>query len=384
MNIEISKLQTTIKNLNVEIEKIKNSQKKVINFSNSENNLLKKFNSITVNKYLDQKLIKKSLKRDIIDYHTYMKNRTNEFDEINKKIIYELQTYINQIDSNYKVVLYGSRATNLCLLWSDMDVVICNNSNSENKNYDFLQKLTDNLNDKISFIESIKYLNRAKVPIIKITTTKKYNNTMIDITMQSEQHFGIKCVNLVKEYLNKYEALEYLIFPLKTMLKMAELNDPYNGGLSSYALILMIVYFLEFEKNNGKNITIDDLGNLFYDFLFFYGGRKNTNYLDINQEVNEKQKITNYNSELFFIIDPLNNENNVAKTSYKYVEVKLVFLIALHILNEPCFCQCHYIKNTEEENIDVNIQHNYLSKIFFGLKRGKIYSYIPNDEDDIN
>ena len=381
MNIEISKLQNIIKNLNEENQKIKNMQKNIINFSNSENDLYKKFNTITINKYLDQKLIKNSLKRDIIDYHTYMKNRTNEFEEINKKIIYELQKYINQINPNYKVLLYGSRATNLCLLWSDMDVVICNKNNSQNKNYDFLQKLTDNLNDKTSFIESIKYLNRAKVPVIKIITTKKYQNTMIDITMQTEQHFGIKCVNLVKEYLNKYEALEYLIFPLKTMLKMAELNDPYNGGLSSYALILMIVYFLKFEKNNGKNINIDNIGNLFYDFLFFYGGRKNTNYLDMNIEISQKQKITSYNNEQFFIIDPLNNENNVAKASYKYIEVKLIFLIALHILNEPCFCQCHYIKNDDEEkNIDLNIQHNYLNKIFFGLKRGKIYSYIPNND----
>ena len=381
MNIEISKLQNIIKNLTEENQKIKNMQKNIINFSNSENDLYKKFNTITINKYLDQKLIQNSLKRDIIDYHTYMKNRTNEFEEINKKIIYELQKYINQINPNYKVLLYGSRATNLCLLWSDMDVVICNKNNSQNKNYDFLQKLTDNLNDKSSFIESIKYLNRAKVPVIKIITTKKYQNTMIDITMQTEQHFGIKCVNLVKEYLNKYEALEYLIFPLKTMLKMAELNDPYNGGLSSYALILMIVYFLKFEKNNGKNINIDNIGNLFYDFLFFYGGRKNTNYLDMNMEISQKQKITNYNNEQFFIIDPLNNENNVAKASYKYIEVKLIFLIALHILNEPCFCQCHYIKNDDEEkNTDINIQHNYLNKIFFGLKRGKIYSYIPNND----
>ena len=141
MNIEISKLQNTIKNLNAEVEKIKKAQKKVINFSNSENNLLKKFNSITVNKYLDQKLIKKSLQRDIIDYHTFMKNLTSEFDEINKKILSELQTYINEINSNYKVVLYGSRATNLCLLWSDMDVVICNNSNSEKKKLRFFTKI---------------------------------------------------------------------------------------------------------------------------------------------------------------------------------------------------------------------------------------------------
>ena len=72
----------------------------------------------------------------------------------------------------------------------------------------------------------------------------------------------------------------------------------------------------------------------------------------------------------------MNNQNNVAKTSFKYVEIKFVFLIALQILNEPCFCHCHYYlddntcKNREE--------HNFLNKIFFGINRGKINCFSLN------
>ena len=31
---------------------------------------------------------------------------------------------VSKINSNYKAKLYGSRATNLCLMWSDIDIVI--------------------------------------------------------------------------------------------------------------------------------------------------------------------------------------------------------------------------------------------------------------------
>ena len=43
---------------------------------------------------------------------------------MNIKIVDNLQNNINKINKNYKAKLYGSRATNLCLMWSDVDVVI--------------------------------------------------------------------------------------------------------------------------------------------------------------------------------------------------------------------------------------------------------------------
>ena len=363
-----------------ELNSIKNIRQK----EKDEKNLEKKFNSLLNDKIFEINVIKDSLKNDILDYQKYIKSHIIKFNEINKKILENLQKNINKINKNYKAKLYGSRATNLCLMWSDIDIVIyyekknnkrigneiCKNEeeieeidNIEDERNDFLEKLNDILNNDISFVENIKYLNKAKVPIIKIKTTKEYNNTMVDITLQTKEHFGLRCVNLIKNFLKEYESLELLLFPLKTILKISELNDPYNGGLSSYALILMIVNFLEYQKKINKNISKDKIGDLFYDFLFFYGGRKDSNYIDLSN-LNKK---TFSNNCLVYISDPLNKNNNVAKASYKFIEVKLIFLISLQILNEPCYCQCHYIQNFD----DKNIEHNYLNKIFFGLKRGR-------------
>ena len=357
-----------------------------------KNYLDNKFDILLNNQIINQDIIKANLTKDILDYQKFVINHRDNYEDTNEKIIERIQNKINSINRNYIAKLYGSRATNLCLMWSDIDIVICNeNRNNINNiklkeeikkdsdtafeeeeiNYDFLERLNNLLNSDITFVENIKYLNKAKVPIIKIKTTKEYNSVMIDITLQTKDHFGLKCVNLVKKLMKEYDTLEILLFPLKTMLKISGLNDPYNGGLSSYALILMIVYFLEYQKKIKKEINKEKIGNLFYDFLFFYGGRLDTNHIDINNINNKINK-----NPFIYIADPLNNQNNVAKTSFKYVEIKFVFLIALQILNEPCFCHCHYYlddntcKNREE--------HNFLNKIFFGIKRGKLNYFSLN------
>ena len=354
-----------------------------------KNYLDNKFDILLTNQIINQDIIKDNLTKDILDYQKFVINHRDNYEDTNEKIIERIQNKINSINRNYKAKLYGSRATNLCLMWSDIDIVICNEKRNSIKikeeikkdsdtefedeeiNYDFLERLNKLLNNDITFVESIKYLNKAKVPIIKIKTTKEYNSVFIDITLQTKDHFGLKCVNLVKKLMKEYDTLEILLFPLKTMLKISGLNDPYNGGLSSYALILMIVYFLEYQKKMNKEINKEKIGNLFYDFLFFYGGRLDTNHIDINNINNKINK-----NPFIFIADPLNNQNNVAKTSFKYIEIKFIFLIALQILNEPCFCHCHYYlddntcKNREE--------HNFLNKIFFGIKRGKLNYFSLN------
>lgn len=72
-----------------------------------------------------------------------------------------------------------------------------------------------------------------------------YNQVFsIDITHMTDMHNGVKCVNLVKEYLLDCWFIEPLILVLKQMLKVNNLNDPYKGGLSSYGLLLMIVGFI--------------------------------------------------------------------------------------------------------------------------------------------
>ena len=66
------------------------------------------------------------------------------------------------------------------------------------------------------------------IPIIKMTSNDQYNSMHIDISIQDNKHYGLKCVDLVKSFMREYEALEPMILALKSILKNANLNDPYT------------------------------------------------------------------------------------------------------------------------------------------------------------
>lgn len=45
-----------------------------------------------------------------------------------------------------------------------------------------------------------------------------------------------------------YPVLPYLIFVLKQFLLQRDLNEVFTGGISSYSLILMVISFLQVQK----------------------------------------------------------------------------------------------------------------------------------------
>ena len=91
----------------------------------------------------------------------------------------------------------------------------------------------------------------------------------VDITLWSETHNGPPCVSLVKSYLQESQLIEPLILVLKQMLKVWGFNDAYTGGLSSYALFLMIVSFLQ-EKRKPFLKSEVNMGETLLEFIRFY------------------------------------------------------------------------------------------------------------------
>ena len=112
-------------------------------------------------------------------------------------------------------------------------------------------------------------LDKAAVPIIKIVD--KATNIRVDISFNM-QH-GVGTARLVKvrgnreasagvvaicrkkhhdvllqQYLYEYPSLRYLLYVLKQFLLLRNLNEVYHGGISSYALTLMVVSFLQVRR----------------------------------------------------------------------------------------------------------------------------------------
>ena len=102
---------------------------------------------------------------------------------------------------------------------------------------DSLRKISEALKGEIanSWVTNVVYLETASVPVVKIKCSLKdlmlqaghkfpknpkykdiyYQTFSIDITHMTEYHNGVKCVNLVREYLLDCWFIEPLILVLK-------------------------------------------------------------------------------------------------------------------------------------------------------------------------
>ena len=232
----------------------------------SKNYLALKFS----NNKMDTKMVLKNLHNDLIDFHEYNRKQIISNKPIVEKILENISSLIKTNFPNVDLMVFGSYSTNLCLAWSDIDLVLVNKSGTNDPN--ILRKVCARIQTQV-WKKSVILVENTTIPLIKIVTTEQYLNYHIDISIQDNKHFGLKCVELVKMYLEQYEALEPLIISLKNILKCAGLNDPYKGGLSSYGLILLVVSFLQNEKEGGNIISKDkyNLGKLFIEFLYYYG-----------------------------------------------------------------------------------------------------------------
>lgn len=325
----------------------------------------------------DEPYVIKSLQRDLIDYRNLIK------DEINKKrisvdhLIANLQSAVSSINPDYEVVLFGSYSTGLCLPWSDIDVVLVNKTGKSDQDTFLLRKLYNVLLTKKTWIYETKIIETAFIPIIKLVSTDQYFSFKIDISIEDEKHFGLKCVELIKTYLKEYDILEPLIIALKTILQNANLNDPYVGGMSSYGLILMVVSFIQNQSNTQNELTGEfKIGKAFVKFLEHFGLCFDfSKYVILTYPINDtnsnnafEQDINFGNTHELIIVDPLNKQNNVAKTSYQFNNIKMAFMIAFMVTKEDCECGCHY-GGALYDNEYFSTEHCILKRMFNSVKR---------------
>ena len=141
--------------------------------------------------------------------------------------------YTTQLKPNVLIIILII----LVCLTSDIDLVVFGDWTGLP-----LNQLKDALiRESVTDRDNIKVLDKASVPIIKVTETK--TDLRIDISFNMIN--GVKSAALIKEYLNEFPCLRYLAMILKQFLLQRDLNEVWTGGIGSYSLILMIVSFLQ-------------------------------------------------------------------------------------------------------------------------------------------
>lgn len=182
---------------------------------------------------------------------------------------------------------------------------------------------------------SIKVLDKASVPIVKLTD--KQTEIKVDISFNMSN--GVKSAELIKTYIMQYPVLPKLVYVLKQFLLERDLNEVFTGGISSYSLILMCISFLQLhprpEMLNGNG----NFGVFLIEFFELYGRKFNYMHTGIrirdggryiSKEEMQKDMVDGHRPSLLCIEDPLLPSNDIGRSSYGVLQVNL-FIYYLNI-----------------------------------------------------
>ncbi|ETV74497.1 hypothetical protein H257_11032 [Aphanomyces astaci] len=159
----------------------------------------------------------------------------------------KLSGLVRELWPHVTVEVYGSTHTQLCLPHSDVDCVLVSSKTLTTSPVDMLEALMERL-EACAWARHVELLRSARIPILKLHFVKCRHPVKMDVTCgHSPGHSGMEARGVVDQYRMAMPALRPLVIVLKSHLHAKGLNASYSGGLSSYALVLMVVRFLQFQ-----------------------------------------------------------------------------------------------------------------------------------------
>ena len=98
-----------------------------------------------------------------------------------------------------------------------------------------------------------------------------------------------KCSEFIRQKISEHPFLKPLAIVLKKYLALKNLNSPFQGTMSSYGLVLMILAILKDMGKSFRNFEVPGqlfekhLGRAFIHFLAVYGEQFSTQYQTIDE-----------------------------------------------------------------------------------------------------
>ena len=198
------------------------------------------------------------------------------------------------------------------------------------------------------------FIQKAKVSLVKGNDCE--TGTDFDICINHDD--GIKGSLYINELLKEFKEIKYIVIFLKILLSVNNLNKTFDGGISSYGLILMISSYFQQNKNKSRvfdkeseseqNLLLSDhLMNIFK----LYGWDFNYNLLGISLRnggfyyKREDKNFDNSMSKRAFLSleNPVDPNINVTKQAFKFERIKELF--------KSCYDQIVDLK----ENLSISI-----------------------------
>ncbi|XP_076330343.1 terminal nucleotidyltransferase 4B-like [Tachypleus tridentatus] len=274
------------------------------------------------------------LHEEIEDFYLYMMPSPEEH-QMRFDVVKRIKLTITSLWPQAKVEIFGSYRTGLYLPTSDIDLVVI--GKWENLPLWTLKKVLvqENIADPLS----VKVLDKASVPIVKLTDIK--TDVKVDISFNTSN--GIKSAQLIKEFKKRFSILPKLVFVLKHFLLQRDLNEVFTGGISSYSLILLTINFLQLHPTYDPACLTTNVGTLLIEFFELYG--RHFNYLKtgirvtnggayVAKEEVQRGMTDGSRPSILCIEDPLTPGNDIGKSSYGALNVKKAFEYAYLVLTK--------------------------------------------------
>ncbi|CAK6958822.1 terminal nucleotidyltransferase 4B isoform X1 [Scomber scombrus] len=291
------------------------------------------------------------LHEEISDFYEYISPRPEE-EKMRLEVVDRIKGVINDLWPSAEVQVFGSFSTGLYLPTSDIDLVVFGKWETLP-----LWTLEEALRKRnVADENSIKVLDKATVPIIKLTDS--FTEVKVDISFNVKS--GVKAALLIKDFKEKYPVLPYLVLVLKQFLLQRDLNEVFTGGIGSYSLFLMAVSFLQLHYRDDVCNPNMNIGVLLIEFFELYG--RHFNYLKTGIRIKDggcyvakdevqKNMMDGYRPSMLYIEDPLQPDNDVGRSSYGAMQVKQAFDYAYVVLSHAVSPIAKYYPNNEMESI---------------------------------
>ncbi|GFS27109.1 PAP-associated domain-containing protein 5 [Elysia marginata] len=294
------------------------------------------------------------LHQEIVDFYEYMAPQPQEA-YMRNAVVERLKSVIEDLWPDARVEIFGSFRTGLYLPTSDIDLVVFGKWDSQ----PLFTLQNALLKRKLADASSIKVLDKASVPIVKLTDAESEVKVDVSFNMDNNQNYGVESAQLIQEYLEKYDCLKYLVMVLKQFLLQRDLNEVFTGGISSYSLTLLAISFLQLHPREDTSRQNLNLGVMLIEFFELYG--RNFNYLKtairiknggayLPKEEVSKEMENGYRPSMLCIEDPLKAGNDIGRSSYGAMSVKNAFEYAYLVLN-PAVAPHMFQANGENESI---------------------------------
>ena len=269
------------------------------------------------------------LHHEIIDFYNYMRPTPAE-----KKMRSELVTRVRSLLQarlpEARLEVFGSCSTQTYLPTSDVDLVIFGECSG-----DPLRIMEEEVRAAGLANREIKFLDNVSVPILRFTEL----TTGVRIDISYDTRSGPESASLVKKFIKTYSALPKLLVVIKQFLLQRDFNEVYSGGLSSFALTLLIINFLQLHPRRMATDEDANLGVLLIEFFELYG--RLFNYKNTGIRVTDggsyflKKHHSSYFEEtslLLFIEDPLDSKKVVTRGAFHFPIIRHAFEHAFLLL----------------------------------------------------